>query len=115
MWVLKAFGDMTTKNTEDPMRRTAKAQEDREDDPKKRSFKQASWYREPNVENTKLSPTQGKPQTGNHKPGNHRNLVRKDQRYGDDGDESEGRRGNPVKSRLGPRTDTILQAKKKNC
>ncbi|KAF3489540.1 hypothetical protein F2Q69_00052220 [Brassica cretica] len=42
-----------------------------------------------------------------------KDLMKAKRSSGEDGDDRGGRRGNPIKSRLGPRTDAALQAKKK--
>lgn len=58
-WVMKSFGK---KHEEPPTQTVSKnSREDSKEEPRKRDFKPASWYRDTNVEKTKAASDPGKP------------------------------------------------------
>ncbi|KAL0733780.1 hypothetical protein Bca4012_009990 [Brassica carinata] len=142
-WVVKSFGNKGTSKAKEPEKKVS--HDEKNENSKKKSFKQASWYREPNVELTKAASDPGKvPNRGSLSKqvpklvtqGKENSSVcsqvmvnpadvdvdevisplkdlLKAKKPSERCEERGGRRGNPIKSRLGTRADAALHARKK--
>ncbi|KAG2244004.1 hypothetical protein Bca52824_094139 [Brassica carinata] len=143
LWKQRLLDPIGTSKAKEPEKKVS--HDEKNENSKKKSFKQASWYREPNVELTKAASDPGKvPNRGSLSKqvpklvtqGKENSSVcsqvmvnpadvdvdevisplkdlLKAKKPSERCEERGGRRGNPIKSRLGTRADAALHARKK--